>query len=69
MNEAVPPWRCPAAVCACGGGMPIRRRRQTIGNDGTQNQRLGCQRRCSLTLRSFGCSANQWKRWDRKARG
>lgn len=41
MSREDPPWQCPAAGCADGGGsISLWRIWQTIGNDGAQSQRL-----------------------------
>ena len=40
MNRTDPPWARPAGARAAAGGGAIEVRRQTIGNNGTQNQRL-----------------------------
>ena len=40
MNCVDPPWACPSARSAEGGGETGYGAGQTIGNDGTQNQRL-----------------------------
>lgn len=41
MSREDPPWQCPAAGCADGGGsIFLWRIWQTIGNDGAQSQRL-----------------------------
>ena len=67
MKQAVPPWHGPAAVCVCCGGSSRETPWQTIGNDGTQSQRLLCGQAAQC---SFGCNlAPHRKRWKRKARG
>ena len=65
-----PPVRLPAVICAAGGGLDAGAW-QTIGNDGTQSQRLRRRRGQPLPLLcSFGCNlANHGKLWDSKARG
>ena len=64
MSKAFPPWQGPAAVRVCGGGSDGTTHRQTIGNNGTQSQRL---QEAFPLLRSFGCTATQEKSWKRKA--
>lgn len=40
MKQAVEPWRDPATFCVRGGGSRKKDVGQTIGNNGTQSQRL-----------------------------
>ena len=63
MKQEGPPWASPRFYTPVKAGRQGNGDRQTTGNGGTQSQRL---RLGETPARSFGCTANRWKRRDAK---